>query len=117
MGENFSASRLSRPTDAELGILRILWRTGPATVREVQQAREGRAEGYTTVLKLLQSMPQRGLVTRDDSERGHVDTPVGEKEAARARVLGDVLDDGHRGVRGQSLRASVEIAVEQRVAH
>jgi len=99
--ERSASSRLSRPTDAELGILRILWRTGPATVREVHEALEGRAEGYTTVLKLLQIMHQKGLVTRDESERAHVYTPLVEKDAAQEQMLGDFVQRVFEGSREQ----------------
>ena len=100
MGEK-KLSGLPRPTDAELGILRILWRTGPATVREVHEALEGRAEGYTTVLKLLQIMHQKGLVTRDESERAHVYTPVVEKDVAQEQMLGDFVQRVFDGSREQ----------------
>ncbi len=65
--------KLPRPTDAELAILRVLWRDGPCTVRQVQEApgRSG-AMGYTTALKLLQIMVEKGLVDRDESRRSHV---------------------------------------------
>ena len=62
-----------RPTDAELAILRVLWDRGPSTVREVHEAlRDSQDSGYTTVLKLLQIMTDKGLVVRDESERAHV---------------------------------------------
>ena len=62
-----------RPTDAELEILRVLWDHGPATVREVLEViTQSRDAGYTTVLKLLQIMTDKGLVSRDESERSHV---------------------------------------------
>ena len=63
----------SRPTDAELAILRVLWSRGPSTVRQVHQAlSQDRETGYTTVLKLMQIMTEKGLVERDESERRHV---------------------------------------------
>lgn len=101
MGEKITPQRHSRPTDAELGILRILWRIGPATVREVHEALEGRAEGYTTVLKLLQIMHQKGLVSRDESERAHVYSPVVEKDAAQEQMLGDFVQRVFEGSREQ----------------
>ena len=62
-----------RPTDAELAILRVLWRLGPSTVRQVQEALEpSQPTGYTTALKLLQIMAVKGLVDRDESQRSHV---------------------------------------------
>ena len=64
---------LPQPTKTELNILRILWVNGESTVREVHEAlNEEEASGYTTALKMLQVMHQKGLVIRDDSERAHV---------------------------------------------
>lgn len=61
------------PTGAELEILKVLWAHGPRTVREVRDRLSGAEEtGYTTVLKLLQIMHGKGLVTRDESSRTHV---------------------------------------------
>jgi predicted transcriptional regulator len=68
-----SQRRSVRPTPAELGILRILWKIGSGTVREIQEAlAEEEPTGYTTVLKFLQIMHGKGLVTRDESRRAHV---------------------------------------------
>jgi len=59
-----------KPTDAELAILRVLWSRGPSTVRQVHDALTGeRATGYTTALKLLQIMSEKGLVARDETDR------------------------------------------------
>jgi BlaI family penicillinase repressor len=59
-----------RPTDSELAILRVLWRHGPCTVRDVHE-HLGRETGYTTILKLMQIMTAKGLVVRDESQRTH----------------------------------------------
>jgi predicted transcriptional regulator len=62
-----------RPTDAELAILNVLWAQGACTVRDVhERLSQERDMGYTTVLKLMQIMFEKGLVTRDDSQRSHV---------------------------------------------
>jgi len=77
-----------RPTNAELSILRVLWRRGPSTVRQVHdvQSRE-RATGYTTVLKLLQIMTEKGLVRRDESDRSHVyETRLSEAQTQQQLV-------------------------------
>jgi BlaI family penicillinase repressor len=64
---------LLRPTDAELAILRVLWDRGEATVREVhEELIRHKEQGYTTVLKFLQIMTEKGLVLRDESSRSHV---------------------------------------------
>lgn len=66
-------SALPRPTDAELCILRVLWDRGEATVREVHEELSRKKEqGYTTILKFLQIMTEKGLVLRDESSRSHV---------------------------------------------
>ena len=68
-----SSENPPRPTDAELQILQVLWEQGPSTVREVQSTLEReRTVGYTTVLKLMQIMAEKGLVERDETERAHV---------------------------------------------
>ena len=60
-----------KPTDAELAILQALWRGGPSTVKEVQERME-QGTGYTTVLKFLQIMAEKGLVRRNEEQRAHV---------------------------------------------
>ena len=60
-----------KPTDAELGILNVLWKKGASTVKEVHEVM-GEETGYTTTLKLLQNMTGKGLVVRDESQRAHV---------------------------------------------
>lgn len=60
-----------KPTDAELGILNVLWRRGASTVKEVHEVM-GEETGYTTTLKLLQNMTEKGLVIRNESQRAHV---------------------------------------------
>ena len=65
--------RSINPTEAELEILQVLWDRGPRSVRDVQEVLETkRPTGYTTVLKLLQVMFEKGYVTRDESERTHL---------------------------------------------
>jgi len=63
----------SRPTDAEIEILNVLWKAGPATVRFVhEKISETKPSQYTTTLKLMQIMSEKGLVTRDEKDRTHV---------------------------------------------
>ena len=83
-----------RPTEAELAILDVLWTRGPATVREVHEAlaqRGGRAIGYTSVLKLMQIMADKGWATRDESARSHVYAAAVGREAVQARLLDDLV--------------------------
>jgi predicted transcriptional regulator len=83
---------LPKPTDAELGILGVLWDKGPSTVREVHDALyRDEGAGYTTALKLLQIMHAKGLVERDDSERAHVFRAAVSKERTQKRFLGDMV--------------------------
>src|SRR5438309_8055457 len=87
-----------RPTDAELSILRILWRRGPSTVREVHEelSRE-RSTVYTTGLKLLQIMTEKGLVTREESGRAHIYSPRQSEEQAQGGLVMDLLDRAFDG--------------------
>jgi predicted transcriptional regulator len=87
-----------RPTPAELSILRVLWRQGPSTVREVHATLEHeRATGYTTVLKLLQIMTEKGLVRRDEAARAHVYTAAVAEEQTQKRLVRDLLDRAFGG--------------------
>jgi predicted transcriptional regulator len=82
-----------RPTDAELGILRVLWQRGPSTVREVQEAlNEVRPTGYTTVLKTLQIMTEKGLVRRDEQQRAHVYEAQFAQHQTQRQMVGDLLN-------------------------
>jgi BlaI family penicillinase repressor len=88
-----------RPTDAELAILRVLWGRGPSTVRAVWEelGRGGSQVGYTTALKLLQIMADKGLVARDERGHSHIYRPR-ESEAHTQRLLvRDLLDRAFGG--------------------
>jgi predicted transcriptional regulator len=85
-------SRLPRPTDGELEILRVLWERGPSTVRDVHDRlgpRKGTA--FNTTLKLLQIMHEKGLVTRNDSRRPHVYRPALPEEQMQRQLVADLL--------------------------
>lgn len=87
-----------RPTQSELEILAVLWEIGPSTVRHVQGALEARRPtGYTTVLKLLQIMTEKGLVRRDVRERAHVYAPKLPREKTEQQIVGDLLDRAFGG--------------------
>ncbi len=93
---------LLRPTDAELAILRVLWQRGPSTVRQVYEAlSQERETGYTTVLKLMQIMNEKGLVERDESERTYVYHPRLTEEQTQQRFVNDLLEKAFRGSASQ----------------
>jgi predicted transcriptional regulator len=86
------------PTDAELSILAVLWKRGPSTVRDVHEALQPTHDtGYTTVLKLLQIMAQKGLVKRDESQRSHVYRAAVPADKTQRRLVGDLLDRAFAG--------------------
>ena len=88
----------TRPTDAELEILQILWEKGPCTVREVLESlTEIRPTGYTTALKLLQIMADKGIVTRDEERKSHVYAPAQPKEDTQTKLLHDLAKRAFAG--------------------
>ncbi|MCA1557353.1 MAG: BlaI/MecI/CopY family transcriptional regulator [Acidobacteria bacterium] len=89
---------LPRPTDAELEILNVLWRRGPSTVREVHDVLlETKDIGYTTILKLMQIMAEKGLVSRDESDRSHVYEAERAEDETQRQLLSDLLDRAFQG--------------------
>ena len=85
-----------KPTDAELGILRVLWSRGPSTVRQVAEVL-GREAGYTTMLKLLQIMTEKQLVVRDEAERTHVYQAAYTEDQTQRQLVSDLLDRAFGG--------------------
>ncbi len=83
-----------KPTDAELAILRVLWARGPSTVRQIAEVMSdaGRETGYTTVLKLLQIMTEKGIVVRDESARTHIYAPASTQDQTQRQMVTDLLD-------------------------
>ncbi len=88
-----------RPTDAELAILRILWERGPSTVRQVHEvlASRERPTAYTTALKLLQIMTDKGLVRRDESDRTHIYHARLSEDQTQRQLVRDLLDRAFGG--------------------
>ena len=100
-----------RPTEAELAILRVLWSRGPSTVRQVNEALSTngapslqprgrpvpRAVGYTTTLKLMQIMAEKGLVTRDETERTHVYAARSSQDRTQRQLVSDLVDRAFGG--------------------
>jgi predicted transcriptional regulator len=89
---------LPRPTDSELAILRVLWDRGPSTVRDVYDALSATQDsGYTTVLKMLQIMTDKGLVVRDESNRAHIYAARASQQKTQRQLLGDLVDRAFGG--------------------
>ena len=86
-----------RPTDAELAILRVLWERGPSTVRQVHESLASRDTGYTTTLKLMQIMADKGLVTRDETSRTHVYTARASQESTQRQLVSDLVQRAFGG--------------------
>ena len=87
-----------RPTDSELAILRVLWERGPSTVRDVyDQLNEEGTTGYTTVLKLMQIMTEKGLVVRDERQRAHVYEARDGEQKTQRQLLTDLADRAFGG--------------------
>lgn len=90
--------RSIKPTDKELEILQILWDNGPSSVREVHDALGGEAEnGYTTILKLMQIMHDKKLVTRQRQGKLHVYEAVPTLENTRQQILDKMIEKVFRG--------------------
>jgi BlaI family penicillinase repressor len=88
-----STTKTIKPTESELEILQILWTRGLATVREVHEdLASSKDVGYTTTLKLMQIMHEKGLVKRDDSMRTHVYQAAVNKERTQKHLLGKMID-------------------------
>jgi BlaI family transcriptional regulator, penicillinase repressor len=91
-------SALPKPTDAELEILTVLWSRGPSTVRDIHEVIvERKTTQYTTVLKLLQIMAEKGLVRRDEKQRAHVYEAAVARETTQKQLAGDLLQRAFNG--------------------
>ncbi|HLJ73842.1 MAG TPA: BlaI/MecI/CopY family transcriptional regulator [Thermoanaerobaculia bacterium] len=87
-----------RPTDAELAILRVLWDRGRSTVRDVHdELNRHAATGYTTVLKMLQIMTEKGLVVRDETQRAHIYEARHSEQKTQRQLLSDLADRAFGG--------------------
>ena len=91
-----SKRNLPRPTDLELTILGVLWRLGPSTVRQVHyELNRNQATGYTTALKMLQIMTEKGLVHRDESDPSHVYAAAIPEEETQMQLVSDLAGNRH----------------------
>jgi predicted transcriptional regulator len=93
-----------KPTPAELDLLRLLWELGPSTVKQVHEARQRERPdaAYATVLRLLQVMHGKGLLTRDESQRSHVYAAAQAQGSLQTRLLRDLIQKAFSGS-GKSL--------------
>jgi predicted transcriptional regulator len=100
------------PTEGELAILRVLWaRKGPATVREVHEVlSRGKETAYTTVLKMLTIMADKGLVRRDESERSHTYVAVHAEPVVQASLLQDLMRKAFAGSAAQLVQSALDNA-------
>jgi BlaI family transcriptional regulator, penicillinase repressor len=88
----------TKPTSAELDILNVLWEKGASTVREVFETLSARKPTtYTTVLKFMQIMHEKGLVKRDEHAKAHIYTAVPTEEQTQTSLVSDLLDRAFRG--------------------
>ena len=94
--------RTSQPTESELEILQVLWREGPRTVRQIWDSL-GQKGGYTTVLKTLQIMFEKELVTRDDTRQTHVYQAVSEEAATQEQMVSGLMERAFGGSASQLL--------------
>jgi predicted transcriptional regulator len=96
------------PTDAELEILRVLWKRGASTVREVHEAiSAAKTVGYTTVLKQMQVMHRKGLLARSDRFRSHVYQPVQSQTKMQRRLAAAILQQAFGGSARQLLQSAL----------
>jgi predicted transcriptional regulator len=104
------ASKPPRPTEAELAILQVLWKEGPLSVRDITRVmNETKETGYTTVLKLLQIMTEKGLVTRDESVRPQIYRTKYSQQHTQRRLLGELMERAFGGsVKALVLQALAE---------
>ena len=92
------ASPTRRPTEGELAILRVLWTEGPLSVRDIQRVlNASKPTGYTTVLKLIQIMTEKGLVDRDESQRPQIYRARHSQEKTQRQLVRDLLDRAFGG--------------------
>ena len=96
------------PTDAELDILRVLWERGPSTVREVYDAiGPAKTVGYTTVLKQMQVMNTKGLLTRSDRFRSHIYEPAQTQARTLRQLAGSMLEQAFGGSASDLLQSAL----------
>lgn len=87
-----------KPTESELEILQVLWQCGPSTVRQVnEKLSEKKETGYTTTLKLMQIMAEKGMLERDEQARSHIYKPLLKEKETQGHLLSRFLDATFKG--------------------
>ncbi len=93
-----SNSKQNKPTESEMGILQVLWERGPSTVREVHEILSvTKDSGYTTSLKLMQIMNEKGLLNRNDESKTHIYTAAVKKESIQKQVVSKMINGLFKG--------------------
>lgn len=98
------AQPAAKPTESELAILQVLWANGPATVRQVNEqlnAKGGRTIGYTTTLKIMQIMLEKGLLSRNAESRSHIFSALVEESTVQRSLLSQFVNKAFRGSTSQ----------------
>jgi predicted transcriptional regulator len=107
--KNKTPLEATRPTDAELDILNVMWRLGPATVRRAHEELVAvKPWQYSTTLKLMQIMAGKGLLERDDSEKSHVYRPAIRREDTQQQLVGRLMDRAFGGSVGSLLLGALD---------
>jgi BlaI family transcriptional regulator, penicillinase repressor len=105
---SYMLRKTPRPTDAELEILTVLWSRGPATVRAIHDVIATRKPAqYTTVLKTLQIMAEKGLVRRDENQRAHIYEAASSRESTQKQLAGDLLRRAFNGSAARLLQGAL----------
>lgn len=86
-----------KPTEGEMEILQVLWQKGLATVREVHEALNKKDSGYTTTLKLMQIMREKGLVERDTNQKTHIYKAIVSKDKTEKQMVSKMIDNVFNG--------------------
>ncbi|MBN1181446.1 MAG: BlaI/MecI/CopY family transcriptional regulator [Bacteroidales bacterium] len=88
----------NKPTAAELEVLKVLWSKGPTTVKEVNEVlNEKRDVGYTTTLKIMQLMHEKGMLSREENGRSHIYTPEIDEKQAQDALVNNLLTTAFEG--------------------
>ena len=98
-----------QPTESELEILQVLWEKGSATVREVYEVlKEWRKTGYTTTLKIMQIMTEKGMVKRDTSNRTHVYSPILSMKKTQKQYMNKLVNGFFKGSVGRMVIGALD---------